>query len=130
MPRRVLLLALAASALWAELPPQAYREWQTKAPEYLEIKVDKASPPAAMKTVAVDVVATVVKVHRSATGLKAGDKIHILYTHEVYDRPIAGPSPIPLLHAGDAVPAFLAKGDKGIYQPAARGRSFSPLVAP
>jgi hypothetical protein len=129
MIRRLIpVVLLAAFALEAELPPSAYRKWQMEAPEALEILVKKASPVVAMKTTTVEVEAEVLRVLKTSTGLKPGSKIHITYTHEVYERAIAGPSPIPLLHTGDKVPAFLSRGAKGLYEPAARGRSFSAAI--
>jgi len=129
MFRRCLLISLlAVFASQAELPPSAYRKWQMEAPEDLEIEVKKATPVVALKTSTVEVDAVVTKVTRSATRLKVGAKIHITYVHEVHERPIVGPSSIPLLHDGEKAPAFLRHVKAQTYEPAAKGRSFSPLI--
>jgi len=128
MLRRGFIFALAASALLAEIAPQFYRKWQLEAPEALEIEIKRATPVVAMKTATVEVDAEVTKVTRTATHLKVGSRIHITYLHEVRERAIVGPSPIPLLHTGEKVPAFLRHAKGTTYEPAAKGYSFSALI--
>ena len=69
--------------------------------------------------------ARVQRVHRSQAGLKEGDVIRIRYAHRRYREPIAGPSEVPTLKAGETGPAFLVKDEKAkAFAPAAGGYSF------
>lgn len=108
-----------------ELPPSVHEDLQKKSPEVLEIRVDWVKHQNLFRKQEI-VGATVTRVTRTQTKLKVGDKIEIRY-HHIPLRGAAGPSPIPMLVAGKAYPAWLNTGDGGIYVPAARGKSFSQL---
>jgi hypothetical protein len=121
------LLFLAQTAV-AELPPFVYKQWQQAAPEYLEIKVrsSKTSETDAGEYRSIEVVvdAEVLAAERSASGLLPGAKIRISYQHRIYKRPLAGASQVPILERDKVYPAFLKKVAMGVYEPAARGKSF------
>lgn len=112
---------------FAELPPAEYLSMQKKSPEALEIRVDRVRHQSLFRRQEV-VSATVTMVVRSQSKLKVGDKIEIRYRH-VPLRGAAGPSPVPRLRAGKSYPAWLKKGEGGVYVPAARGKSFSWVMA-
>lgn len=112
----------------AELPPQAYQQYQDGAPEALTItvqsvKIDETEDRHA-KVSSIAAEARVDKVTRSASELKAGDRIRIQYAHRLNKEPVAGPSEPDILKQGQNYPAFLAKREDGTYGIAARGYSF------
>jgi hypothetical protein len=121
------LLFLTQTAA-AELPPFVYKQWQQAAPEYLEIKVrsSKTSETDAGEYKSIDVVieAEVLSVERSASGMMPGARIRISYQHRIYKQPLAGASQVPILGRDKIYPAFLKKVAVGVYEPAARGKSF------
>jgi hypothetical protein len=130
----ILLLALGASApALAEISPEYYAKDQRSAPEHLQIKVQKveasACPFDACDAQAQTVTAEVVRVVKSASGLKVGAVITIKYDRRVPKRGWSGPRPIRALEANEVVPAFLSKGAAETYAPAARGASFQALIA-
>lgn len=108
-----------------ELPPTVYADLQKRSPEAVVMRVDRVKHQSLFRKQEI-VYATVMKVTRTRTELKVGDKIEIRYRH-VPLRGASGPSPIPKLKAGGTYPAWLKKGEGGIYVPAARGKSFSRL---
>lgn len=127
-----------SSPTLAEIEPKYYREWQAKAPEVLQIRVDEVHPVVTSERLLtgddmlirtrVDAEATVEAVKRSASGLRPGDKIHIRYVSTRAEPPMPGPRPIPVLKPGKSYPAFLLGVSKGLYAPAAKGASFEPLI--
>lgn len=122
------LLVSGSAALWAELPPSAYQEYQREAPEALTITVRAAKITQAnewkAKRSSIVAEAQVDSVTRSASGLKQGDVIRIGYEHRSYRQPVAGPSQPDILREARSYPAFLRKRDDGTYAPAAGGYSF------
>ena len=128
------LFCLSASAFAVELPPYVYRDMQAKSPERLTVKVksvktEERDEPA-RKLTAVTAEAEVVAVERTASELKPGQTIRIRYTHADHKEPMAGPSQVPILRAGETYPAFLGKNKEGdTYAPAAGGYSFE-VVGP
>ena len=109
-----------------ELPTWVYADLQKKSPEVIEIRVDRVKHQNLFRKQEI-VSATVTKVIGTQAKLKVGDKIEIRYRH-VSLRGATGPSPIPKLKKGNACPAWLKKGEGGIYFPSARGKSFSRIV--
>lgn len=127
MKQAALLLWLSCLLpCFGELPPSVYAVLQKKSPEAIEIRVDRVRHQSLFRRQEA-VSATVTRVVRSGTGLKAGDRIEIRYRH-IPLRGASGPSPIPRLKAGMTYPAWLKAGGGGIYVPAARGKSFSRPV--
>lgn len=119
-----LMFVLAASA---ELPPSAYEAMQAKASEYLEIEVLRVDvePGSAANEQKVNVLALAQAVTRTASGLRAGDIVHIVYT--LTERPPgwAGPGQIPLLTEKERTVAYLTKNEpSGDFSPAAGAMSF------
>jgi len=110
---------------FGELPPSVYLDLQKKSPEKIEIRVDGVKHQNLFRRQEI-VSATVMKVIQSASFLKVGDKIEIRYRH-VSLKGAAGPSPIPRLKRGESYPAWLKKGQDGIYVPFSRGKSFSQV---
>lgn len=119
-------LLLAGTAL-AELPPSAYEAMQAKAPEYLEIEVLRVDvePGAAANERKVNVLALAQAVTRTASGLRAGDIVHIVYTLKEHPPGWSGPGPVPVPAEKDRTVAYLSKNDaSGDYSPAAGAMSF------
>jgi hypothetical protein len=136
MLRRAVLVLLAAVVLCplaqAELPPEAYRQMQAKAPEYLTIEVlsvqTQQSVEAQGVQIKVEVQAKVRTAQRSKAGVKEGQVITIRYGHMVYNQPPPGPSQVPILKKETVCPAYLEKkGDQ--FAPAAGGYSFETVPA-
>lgn len=123
----VLLLVGAGSSVVAELPPMAYQEMQRTAPEALAIRVLSVKTVARKcpegTNIAVTVVARVATVERSASDLRPGMRITIVYKHCRRDRAIFGASEVPILEKGKSCVAFLEQ-DGAVYHPAAGGFSF------
>lgn len=134
---RLMLVVLAVSAVpsvaaRAELPPSAYEKRQKDAPEHVEIRVASVKTEEKKERggvrIEVRAQAQVGRVHRSASGLKTGDAIRLRYTHTRPKEPIAGPSEVPIVRAGETCPAFLARDEKdGTYVPVAGGYSFQAV---
>lgn len=114
----------------AELPPSAYKERQSQAPEALVIKVTSVSKRETRVKEGTSseftVKAAVEKVERSATKLEPGAVIVIYYTQTHYSQPVAGPSEVPALKEGQVCPAYLSKTGN-TYSPAAGGYSFETV---
>lgn len=122
------MFACAAPAK-AELPPEAYAHFQAESPEVLQIRIEQvSSKPVSLfdwsKRIE-SVQATVLKVTRSKSGVKTGDRISIRYERLIPKGGWAGPSPAPQLEKGKEYPAYLEKTTDGIYSLAAKGMSFS-----
>ena len=117
--------------LFGELPPSIYKELQNSAPELLVIKVHHVKINSSISTdIRVDLVAEVLSVRRSKSGLKKGDRITIVYRTFI-SRPEGwvGPSPTPVLEKNKIYKAFLKKRKEGnLYLPAAKGKSFYKRV--
>lgn len=125
----VALLAIFSTISVAELPPYVYQERQEKAPESLSVRVQsvktRETDEPRRKLIDVRIVAQVEQVHRSQTGLKRGDVIHIKYLHSQYKEPLAGPSEVPILQEEQIYPAYLLKNEQEeTFTPAAGGYSF------
>jgi ribosomal protein L24 len=131
LPAFAAALVSAAAMCRAELPPDAYRQMQSAAPEALQVTVQKVNVrKAAQKEVTVSTVAAearVDEVKRTATKLKAGDVIRITYEHRRRKMPIVGPSEPDIIEKGRSYAAFLRKGVGGGYGVAAGGYSFRKL---
>lgn len=135
--RRTIVAALAvllsaAHSASAELPPEAYLRRQKVAPEALRVRVVSVKKNEAdsekFKTTIFTVEARVLEVERTATHLKAGDVIQIVYVTRQSKVAVAGPAPVPILDGGREYPAFLSKnGTKPYYIPAAGAWSFGRL---
>lgn len=126
MTRRVLLLLSCGALLWAELPQQAYRKMQLEAKEDLEIEVNEVLAPPTGGSGLVSIHATVTKVNRTATGLRQGKPLRIYYRQDP-PKNQPGPAAMPILEKGKRYPAFLTRNARDQYEPAALGKSFSPL---
>jgi hypothetical protein len=144
MHKRCLAIAIflmIATAVLAELSPDVYRDLQRKAPEVLYVQVSSvdvhrrfAKPSGCpffdfevIRDVKVD--ARVLRVARSATGVRAGDVIEIDYSSVSRCSGWSGPRSIQMLRNGDRVYAFLAGRDRTAgFEPAARGATFSDVI--
>lgn len=124
-----LLLAGLIAPGWVlgNLPPSAYEAMQQNAPESLKIEVLRveAEPGTALDEELIRVTAVVTGVERSATDLRVGDSIQIVYALKVgRDGRALGGQP-PRLSEGFAGPAFLAREvDAPVYHPVAFALSF------
>jgi len=133
------LLSLGwAPTVRAELPPCVYGQEQRQAPYVLELLVRsvhrmEAGTETDTETEQVRVQAQVLMVQRQprAARLRAGDTITVRYALPP-SRPSGwvGPAPLPVLQAGERLPAWLAPDASlpGVLQPAAGGRSFGPSM--
>ncbi|MFZ4597114.1 MAG: hypothetical protein ACOYNN_00575 [Terrimicrobiaceae bacterium] len=122
----VLTLCLSLPLI-AELAPSAYEDMQKKAPEYLEIEVLRidVEPGDAPERQTVRLMALVNKVERTATEVRIGDLINVVYT--ITDRPKTwvGPGEIPLLAEKDKTIAYLKKdAETSDFSPMAGAMSF------
>ncbi|MEB3301247.1 MAG: hypothetical protein VKN56_04680 [Cyanobacteriota bacterium] len=111
----------------AELPPWAYAEQQRQAPVVVELEVLRAAQVASQW----QVLGRVVKVIRQpSTGrLHSNQRLIIRYPlPEGRSAGMVGPAPVPLLHRGEKVRAWIQPlpGELGNFAPAAGGRSFGP----
>jgi hypothetical protein len=124
------LLSLVSTSV-AELPPDAYRTMQSRAPEALSVSVQKVkvgkSDDKRATLSNVSATARIDEVTRTATKLKAGDLIRISYERRSYKVQMVGPSEPEILHKGRRYPAFLRKAGDGSYTVAAGGYSFRKL---
>ena len=116
----------------AELSPHVYARLQNSAAEKLHIMVAEVKTSGWLRQlfsgeVLVEVQAKVLRVDSSAAGLVPGAMIRISYRHQKMAADRLGPSEIPILSAGEVVPAFLEHVAGDVYAPAARGRSFRPV---
>lgn len=120
-------LILLSPVLQAELGPAAYEAMQTKAPEFLEIEVlrvdvEPAQDPASQT---IKAMALVSKVDRSATSVKSGDIINIVYTLTERPEGWVGPGAVPLLAEKEKTIAYLKKDEtSGDFNPVAGIMSF------
>ena len=136
MKRRILSFVVFATLAThlptasAELPPYVYEEKKSAAPEHLELKILNSeiveSKAGGTTTAMVKATAEVIAVKRSKTGVKPGQSIVISYD-TITKRPSgwAGPSSASVLRKDMKVTAWLARQEKGIFAPAAGGRSFA-----
>ncbi len=126
----VLLLCMVSALLVAEISPDSYQWMQDSAPEQLYITVLDVSTPflSCFSSVPVTILAEVIRIQYSETGLEAGDEITITYSHYTPGPGWVGPRPVPILIQGDECPAFLQYvSDTSSYIPAAGGYSFEFL---
>jgi hypothetical protein len=127
----IVVLVVSLATVRAELPPDAYRSMQGKAPEALRVTIEKVvvSKAKEMKATVskISAQARVDEVKRTATKLKPGDVIQISYQQRRHSVPMAGPSEPDIVEKGRTYPAFLRKGDGGKYNVAAGGYSFRKL---
>jgi hypothetical protein len=126
--RSLVAVFALALPLAAELPPSAYEQMQREAPDILRIRTLKveAGPGAAPEITDVAIVAEVLKVGRSRSGVKPGDLVTIVY--KVTQRPPkwVGPGEVPLLPADHESVAYLRKIEGAPdFAPAAGVMSFS-----
>ena len=133
---RVKGMALAVTLFpfvaFAENPPTPAEFIQDKAPEAITIRVHKVTSnrmnivPLRVGDKSFDVVyATVISVSRTESRLKIGDEIIISYLYEPSDDHTTEQAPLPKLGKGNDYLAWLTKTEKGHFEPAARGFSFS-----
>ena len=143
---RALVMALAAGSLldagsWlaplaparAELPPWVYGQEQREAPVRLELEVLTVQRWPALQPDQLLVQARVLSVLRQPRGsrLRPGDRLQLRYSlPPQHPSGWVGPAPLPLLAAGQRVPAWLTPDPAvpGAYRPAAGGRSFGPVM--
>lgn len=122
-----LLAAMVLPALVAaELPPGSYDKLKAEAQEKLKIKIVGVEQEGTGGKLKVTFTAKVLQVERSASGLKAGDKITI-HSYR-WTKSYAGPKNPPLLPQGWVGVAYLnqAQGAGKDYKLAAYGESFEP----
>ncbi|MGI9278737.1 MAG: hypothetical protein ACR2PX_03795 [Endozoicomonas sp.] len=112
---------------FAELPPYVYEEWQENSPEELIVTVKKINIQVDEnnnRLLHCSVTVVIDDVIRSDTGLGDGTTVKIKYFHRIPEPYFAGPSPIPVLDAGQSYRVFLRKTDEKHYTPSAGGLSF------
>ena len=139
LPVAVLLGSLLGAATWlaplppaqAELPPWVYGQEQRAAPLRLELEVLTVQRWPLLQPSQLLVRAQVLAVIRQPRGgrLRPGDRLQLRYPLPAqHPRGWVGPAPLPLLSAGERVPAWLAPdpAGSGVYRPAAGGYSFGP----
>lgn len=124
------VLSCVPSISAAELPPYVYIEEANEAPEAIRMRVLSVSRSFRFTSTRIRVSAEVVAVRRSASGLKPGRKLQVVYSipHNALD--VVGPAAPPLLEKNTIVPAFLAVSAEkpGTYGLAASGESFEEWV--
>lgn len=115
------------STTYGRLPPSAYIQMQRDAPEVLRINVIRVTRDAkSLSAAEITIVAEVLRVGKTATGLDSGDLITISYT--VTDRGAnwTGPAEIPILEEGTETIAYMRQAEQSTdYEPAAGAMSFS-----
>jgi hypothetical protein len=105
----------APGTLSAAVPDQVIRGWQNSATEALEVTVlsvtqiteTRPSQRGSITTIKVTLTAKVDAVHRSASGLTAGETIAIRYTVTREEPPVPGPQSEAILTKGDRAAAYL-----------------------
>ena len=134
LPALGAITLVVSPAVRAELPPWVYGQEQRDAPYVLELLVRSVhATSAGAEPAQLQVRAQVLEVKRQppAARLRAGDGITLRYSLPP-SRPAGwvGPAPLPLLQAGERLPAWLAPDPSlpGVLQPAAGGRSFGPSL--
>jgi hypothetical protein len=110
-----------------------YKQMQDSAPEVVVLRVTAVKTEAGKAAddsvqgipLMVTAKAAVIRVVHTATGLKAGDVVYLLYG---YAQPVPGKSsytPIPIISNNTEYTAYLVAGaDKNVYRPAAGAQSF------
>jgi len=133
----VIVLQIAAIALFADISPEEYRKMQRAAPEVVYIEVSSVAIHRHLgkesgcafydfelrRDAVVD--AKVLQVIRSSSGLRAGASIKIEYSSIKRCWGWNGPRSIELLEPKARVYAYLVRQGTGTFVPAARGASFS-----
>ena len=117
----------------AELPPWVYGQEQREAPLRLELEVLTTQRWPALQPDQLLLQARVLSVVRQPRGgrLRPGDRLQLRYPlPPQHPSGWVGPAPLPLLTAGQRVPAWLTPDPAapGVYRPAAGGRSFGPAM--
>ena len=123
--RYLLIIALFFTHIFAELPPQVYKEWKLNAKEVLDIKVLSVNIKRDNNLQYLYIKAKVLNVISSKSQLKVGSTIEIHYTKK--DKPnilIIGPTEPITLKKGHKYRAYLKRDSLGFYTLAAGGRSF------
>ena len=140
VPRVAPLVALLAAGVMAvlplpparaELPPWVYAEEQRAAPLKLEIAVQRVQRWPVLQPTRLLVEARVLAVLRQPRGsdLRAGASLLLSYPLPAsHADGWVGPAPLPLLQPAQRLPAWLEPDPdrRGLYRPAAQGRSFGP----
>jgi len=129
-----------AHAVTSPMTAEDYQQMQDSAPEVVVIRVtnvktevgtpaDKSVNTAPLMVTAQ---AAVIRVIRTATNLKTGSVIYLLYGHVPPSPGQSSFAPIPILNNNAEYTAYLAGGpaDKNPYRPAARDQSFVDDAAP
>ena len=137
MRSAIVILQLAALAIFADISPDEYRKMQLAAPDVVHVQVvsvdlhrhlGKSSACAwwdfEMQRDAT-IEARVLDVVRSASGLRPGATITIKYTSIKRCYGWNGARSNELLQPNETVYAFLQRDANGVFVPAARGASFS-----
>ena len=121
-----LLLSLPG-LIFAELPPSAYETMQSKASEFLNIEVlqvviEAGKSPDQQQ---IHIMALINKVNRTATNLKEGDVVNIVYNVTSHPNGRPGQGEIPILTEKEKPVAYLSRIDNSSnYQPGAGSMSF------
>jgi len=109
----------------AEPTPEAYATLQSNAPEALTIEITAVTKTSQANGVQVDAQATVLKVARTATNLKAGDSIALSYVQTPPPAGVVESGEVPVVIKGFAYMAYLIGGPPpSAYGAAALGQSF------
>ena len=124
-----LLVTLAiGSSLKAELPPSAYADMQSKAPEMVAFRVMQLNATVdSYGNQSVTIYGKITEVRRSKAHLRVGQTIKVTYS--IRGQVLAGPSSCPLLMPNQVYGSYLKWGGNS-YVPAAMGRSFIKINQP
>lgn len=132
----MILSLIAALTLFAEISPEEYAKMQRAAPEIVLVQIADVTIHRSLAKPAgcswfdfevhrnVRLQARVMRVVHTSTNLHPGSTITIDYLSVNRCSGFQGPRSIEVLHAGQQVYAYLTKAND-VYEPAARGASFS-----
>jgi len=121
----LLILTFIFTNIFAELPPNVYKEWKANAKEVLKIKVLDVKTKTKNNLKNIYVTAKVLKVFHSKSHLKRGSIIKIHYTKRAKNSPlILGPSEPITLKKEHTYKAYLKRDKSNTYTIVAGGKSF------